>query len=86
MRTIIDNAESVLQTAMERANEKLKMQFNGRKGDQCDQFSLQRYAMYEARCNPDFFKWLFDDPEITFFGTSLSESQREEYYTWLKDL
>lgn len=86
MRTIIDNAESVLQSGMERANERLKTEFINRKYEHYDQFSLQSYTLHEARSNPDFFKWLFDDPEITFFGTSLSQPQREEYYAWLGTL
>jgi hypothetical protein len=86
MRTIIDKAESALHERMERANERIRLQFIGKSGDQYDLFSLQSYVLNESRTNPDFFKWLFDDPEITFFGTSLSETQREEYYSWLHDL
>lgn len=86
MRTIIDNAESVLQTGMENANERIKMQFIGKREEHYDLFSLRTYAMHESRSNPDFFKWLFDDPDITFFGSSLSEAQREEFHTWLHDL
>ena len=86
MRTIIDNAESVLHEEMERANERIRLKFIGRREDHYDLFSLQSFALHEARSNPDFFKWLFDDSDITFFGTSLSEAQREEYHTWLHDL
>lgn len=86
MRTIIDNAESVLQTGMKKANERLRIQFIGRKDDHYELFSLRTYALHEARSNPDFFKWLFDDPDITFFGTSLTEAQKKEYHTWLHDL
>ncbi|HEX2967906.1 MAG TPA: hypothetical protein VHO46_02290 [Bacteroidales bacterium] len=86
MRTIIDNAESVLQEGMERANEQIRMKSLRMPDNQHAPFSLQSFALHEARSNPDFFKWLFDDPEISFFGTSLSEAQKKEYYTWLHDL
>ena len=86
MRTIIDNAESVLLEEMQRANNRIKTQFIGRNEDDYKLYSLQSYALHEARSNPDFFKWLFDDPQITFFGTSLSDVQKKEYYTWVHDL
>lgn len=86
MRTIIDNAESVLQTDMECANERIRMEFIRKSEEHFELFSLQTYALHESRSNPDFFKWLFDDPDITFFGTSLSEAQRKEFHTWLHDL
>ena len=63
MRTIIEKAETVLHEELERANERIKMPFIGKREDHCDLFSLQTYAMHESRSNPDFFKWLFDDPD-----------------------
>lgn len=86
MRTIIDNVETVLQTGMKRAKERLKTKFIAERDDHYDLFTLKSYTLHEARTNPDFFKWLFDDPDITFFGTSLSEAQRNEYNAWLHDL
>lgn len=86
MKTIIDNAESVLQEEMQYFNEQIKYQFTGRCKNNSDLFSLQSYALHESKSNPGFFKWLFDDPEITFFGTSLSRDQKEEFEAWLHDL
>jgi hypothetical protein len=86
MRTIIDNAESALQEAMEQTNERIRLRFIRRNEDYYDLFSFKSYVLHESKTNPDFFKWLFDDPEITFFGTSLSEAQREEFNAWLHDL
>jgi hypothetical protein len=86
MRKIIDDAESVLRRGMEQANERIRLRFIRRNEDHYDLFSLKSYVLHESRSNPDFFKWLFDDPEITFFGTSLSEAQKEEFNAWLHDL
>ena len=86
MKTIIDNAESVLHEKMEKTNERIRIQFLRRNEENYELFTLREYALHESESNPDFFKWLFDDAGITFFGTSLTTAQKEEFQTWLHDL
>jgi len=55
MRTIIDNAESVLQAGMERANDRRKVELSARRATTYDLFTIRSYVLHEARSNSDFF-------------------------------
>lgn len=86
MRSIRDNAEKILEENMNYANGAIKVKTIGKEVDRSTLFTLRTYVENEAKANPNFFKWLFDDYDITFFGTSLTKEQKEEYKTWLHDL
>jgi hypothetical protein len=86
MRSIRENAEKILEETMNYANGQIKTKFIGKDADRFELFTLRTFIEHEAKANPDFYKWLFDDYDITFFGTSLTKEQIEEYKTWLHDL
>ena len=86
MRSIRENAEKILEENMNYANGQIKVKFIGKDADRFELFTLRTYIEHEAKANPNFYRWLFDDNDITFFGTSLTKEQKEEYKTWLHDL
>lgn len=52
---------------------------------ECD-MPLKGYVERESESDPDFFRWLFDDGEISDFGTNLASARREEFMDWLEEL
>ena len=87
VRTIRDNAEQLLMENMIYANGQIQVNNMGKKPeDRKAFFKLKSYVENEAKASPNFFRWLFNDYDITFYGTSLSKEQKEEYQTWLHDL
>lgn len=86
MRSIRENAENILEENMNYANGQIKVRFIGKGADRFELFTLGTYIEHEAKDNPNFYRWLFNDYDITFFGTSLTKEQKEEYKTWLHDL
>lgn len=53
---------------------------------ECDPQSFREYAELESENDPDFFRWLFNDGDISDFGTNLDDKQREEYAEFLDGL
>lgn len=47
---------------------------------------LKDYVERESESDPDFFRWLFDDGDISDFGTNLAAARREEFMDWLEEL
>ena len=47
---------------------------------------LKDYVERESESDPDFFRWLFNDGDISDFGTNLDDKQREEYAEFLDGL
>lgn len=86
MRTIRENAEKILTDGMNYANGQMQVRFLGKNEDEYKLFTLRSYAESEAKNNPNFFRWLFNDYDITYWGTSLIEPQKLEYQNWLHDL
>lgn len=86
MRSIRENAEKILEENMNYANGQIKVKFIGKDSDRFELFTLRTYIEHEAIANPNFYRWLFNDYDITFFGTSLTKEQKEVYKTWLHDL
>lgn len=86
MRSIRENAEIILKDNLNHINGKIEVEFL-RKGDEnYELFTLRTYVEHEAKNNPGFFRWLFDDFDITLWGTNLTKEQKEEYEKWLHDL
>lgn len=86
MRTIRNSAEGILTANMNFANGQTKIKFIGKDEDHYELFTLRTFVEREASSNPNFFRWLFDDYTITYFGNNLSKEQKEEYTSWLHDL
>ncbi len=87
VRTIRDNAEQHMTENMHYANGQIKVNNMGKNPEnRKSYYDLKSFIENEAKANPNFFRWLFDDYDITYFGTSLSKEQKEEYKEWLHDL
>ena len=87
VKTIRDNAEAIMTENMYYANGQIKVNNMGKKPEERSSlFTLKSYIENEAKVNTNFFRWLFNDYDITYFGTSLTKEQKEEYQTWLHDL
>ncbi|HOW09456.1 MAG TPA: hypothetical protein PLX08_06605 [Bacteroidales bacterium] len=86
MRTIRNSAESILTANMNFANGQIKVRLTGSNEGNHELFTLRSFVEHEARSNPNFFRWLFDDYSIEYFGNNLSKEQKEEYTSWLHDL
>lgn len=54
--------------------------------EECDPQTFREYAELESESDPDFFRWLFDDGDISDFGTNLAAARREEFMDWLEEL
>jgi hypothetical protein len=50
------------------------------------QISLKEYVEMESQTDPDFFRWLFDEPFREDYDLSLTDQQRTEFQTWLNSL
>ena len=86
MRTIRENAEKILTDGMSYANGQIQVKFTGKSEGEYKLLTIRSYTESAAKNNPNFFRWLFNDYEITYFGTNLTESQKQEYQNWLHDL
>lgn len=87
VRTIRDNAEQIMTENMHYANGQIKVNNMGKNPEnRKSYYDLKSYVENEAKANPNFFRWLFNDYDITYFGTSLSKEQKEEYQAWLHDM
>lgn len=86
MKTIRETAVKILTDNMNYANDQIRVKFIGKAQDDYKLFTLRSYVENEAKSNPAFFRWLFNDYSIAFFGTTLTREQREAYETWLHDL
>lgn len=86
MRTIRATAEKILEENMNYANGQTMIKFIGKTDDHYEVFTLKTFIEHEAKSNPNFFRWLFNDYNINSSGTNLTKEQHEEYNTWLHDL
>ncbi|MDY0098183.1 MAG: hypothetical protein RBR81_03190 [Bacteroidales bacterium] len=86
MSTIRETAKKVLEGNMNYANGQIETTFIGKNEDQYELFTIRTFAESEAKTNPNFFRWLFNDYGIKSYGTNLTKEQHEEYLTWLHDL
>lgn len=50
------------------------------------EMSLSDYVKRESENDPNFFRFLFDDGEISDFGVNLEDDRRTEFATWLEGL
>ena len=86
MRTIRENAELILKDNMDYVNEQIEVEFMMKDNGKYELFRLGTYVEHEAKSNPGFFRWLFDDFDITLWGDNLTKDQIEEYEIWLHGL
>ena len=86
MRTIRENAEKVLEGNMNFANDQMKVSSQGKNEKDNELFTLRSFAESEAKSNPNFFRWLFNDYSIEYNGVNMTDAQKAEYKDWLKSL
>ncbi len=86
MKTIRANAEKILTDNMNHVNGQIGVQSSGGSDVQTKLFTIKTYIENEARNNPNFFRWLFNNYDIDFHGKNMTEEQKAEYQTWLNDL
>lgn len=48
--------------------------------------TLKGYVERESENDPGFFRWLFDDENLSDFGFNLSEEQKQEYKEFINKL
>ena len=71
MKTIRTNAAQILQ-------EQYKNYVRERKeylGDESEPCTIQEWGESESHSDPDFYRWLFNDSDISDFGSSLMEEE-----------
>lgn len=82
MRTIRKDAEEIL--AAKRLYSNSRLIFLGEA--KSDRYTLRTYSIHKAETDPVFFNWLFNDADISDFGSNLSNDRKAEYDSWLKTL
>lgn len=82
MRTIRKDAEAILAAKRLYSNSRLIFLCQA----ESETYTLRSYAVHKAETDPVFFNWLFDDKDISGFGSNLSEDRKREYELWLKTL
>lgn len=81
MRTIASYAEQVLNENYRRHISRWEEQ-----NPDCEPYTIAEWCDLESESDPDFFRWLFSDPDISDFGSNLTDEERkiaEEYYNCL---
>jgi hypothetical protein len=86
MKTIRTNAEKILTDNMNHVNAQLGVQASSGDGNQNQLFTLKSYVENEARNNPNFFRWLFNNYDIDFHGKNMTSEQKEAYQNWFNEL
>ena len=76
---MIKNADNKKQILVEQFNE---YKFNG--GE--EPATLRGYVEREADNDPGFFRWLFDNGDLSDFGFNLSKEQKQEYKEFINKL
>ena len=49
-------------------------------------YSIAEWCELEAQSDPDFYRWILNDPDISDFGGNLSDEERDfilDYFTTL---
>lgn len=47
---------------------------------------IQFYVNGESQCDPNFFRWLFDDENLNDFGTNMTNDQQQYFGTFYNSL
>jgi hypothetical protein len=72
MRTIAIYAEKVLNENYRSSVSKL-----GETNPDFESYTISDFCELESESDPDFFRWLFNDPDINDFGSNLTEEEKE---------
>lgn len=86
MKTIRTNAEKILTDNMNHVNAQIGVQATAADGSHNQLFTLKTYVENEARNNPNFYRWLFNNYDIDFHGKNMTAEQKEVYQTWFNEL
>ncbi len=86
MKTIRANAEKILTDNMNHVNAQIGVQATASDGSQNQLFTIRTYVENEARNNPNFFRWLFNNYDIDFHGKNMTAEQKEAYQVWFNEL
>ncbi|MBK7480443.1 MAG: hypothetical protein IPI69_12485 [Bacteroidales bacterium] len=86
METIRANAVKILTDNMNHVNAQINVQAGPGDGSQNQLFTLKSYVENEAKNNPNFFRWLFNNYDIDFHGKNMTPEQKEEYEAWFNEL
>lgn len=81
MRTIASYAEQVLNENYRRHVSKWEEQ-----NPDYEPYTIAEWCDLESESDPDFFRWLFNDPDISDFGSNLTDEERriaKEFYNSL---
>ena len=76
---MIKNVDYKKQVLVEQFNE---YKFNG--GEESE--TLKGYVERESENDPGFFRWLFDNENLSDFGFNLSKEQKQEYKEFINKL
>lgn len=86
MKTIRANAEKILTDNMNHVNAQIDVQASANNGSQNELFTLRTYIENEAKNNPNFYRWLFNNYDIDFHGKNMTSDQKEAFQSWFNSL
>jgi hypothetical protein len=72
MTKIANYAEKVL-----KENYRLSVSMLEEINPDCEPYTISEFCELESESDPDFFRWLFNDPDINDFGSNLTEEEKE---------
>ncbi|MDX9946419.1 MAG: hypothetical protein RBS38_03565 [Bacteroidales bacterium] len=86
MKTIRANAEKILTDNMNHVNAQIDVQASANNGSKNVLFTLRTYIENEAKNNPNFYRWLFNNYDIDFHGKNMTSEQKDAYEAWFNSL
>jgi hypothetical protein len=49
-------------------------------------YTIAEWCDLESQSDPDFFRWLFNDPDISDFGGNLTDEERKIAFDFIESL
>ena len=86
MEMIRANAVKILTDNMNHVNGQINVQAGPDGGSRNQLFTIKTYVENEAKNNPNFFRWLFNNYDIDFHGKNMTSEQKEAYEAWFSEL
>lgn len=86
MKTIRANAEKILTENMNHVNAQIDVQASANNGSKNELYTLRTYIENEAKNNPNFYRWLFNNYDIDFHGKNMTSEQKAAYQEWFNSL
>ncbi len=86
MKTIRANAEKILTDNMNHVNAQIDVQASANNGSKNELYTLRTYIENEAKNNPNFYRWLFNNYDIDFHGKNMTSEQKAAYQEWFNSL